>query len=295
MTLDQLRIFVAVAERLHMTQAARELNITQSAASAAVAALETRYSVPLFNRVGRHIELTSAGAMFLGEAKSVLARAAAAEQALYDLAGMKRGTLSIHASQTIANYWLPPFICQFRERYPNVRFRLDIGNTEQAVNAVLTGAADLGFIEGETSEPDLACSELAGDEMVLVVGMSHPWKGRAEVSPAELTETAWALREPGSGTRAIFEKTLTGFGLSISRLKLALELPSNEAIIAAVQAGAGATVISALAADFAIRAGILWRVGLELPQRPFHVLRHRQRYFSQAERAFFSLVGVGLV
>lgn len=293
MTLDQLRIFTAVAERLHMTQAARELNITQSAASAAVAALETRYGVPLFHRVGRHIELTEAGGLFLTEAKAVLARAAAAERALLDLAGMKRGAVSLYASQTIANYWLPPYIRQFRETYPEVGVRLAIGNTEQAVNAVLTGSADIGLIEGETSEPDLLGFGLGGDEMVLTVGMEHPWAGRERVAPAELRDTSWALREPGSGTRAIFDKALEGFGLKMADLKLALELPSNEAIIAAVQAGAGATVISALAASLALKAGMLWRVGLELPGRRFQALRHRQRYLSNAGRAFLTLTGAG--
>ena len=79
MTLEQLRIFIAVAERQHMTQAAREINLTQSAASAAIAALEARYAIKLFNRVGRRIELTETGRTFLGEARAVLARAATAQ------------------------------------------------------------------------------------------------------------------------------------------------------------------------------------------------------------------------
>jgi DNA-binding transcriptional LysR family regulator len=159
------------------------------------------------------------------------------------------------------------------------------------VNAVLGGSADVGLIEGETSEPDLLSFELEGDEMVLAVSLDHPWAGRRSVEPAELKDTAWALREPGSGTRALFEKALAGFGLKMSDLKLSLELPSNEAIIAAVQAGAGATVVSALAASLALKAGMLRRVGLELPGRSFHALRHRQRYLSHAGHAFLELTG----
>ena len=79
MTLEQLRIFVGVAEREHMTRAAEALGVTQSAASAAIATLEARHDVPLFNRVGRGIELTEAGRMFLDEARAVLGRAATAE------------------------------------------------------------------------------------------------------------------------------------------------------------------------------------------------------------------------
>jgi len=102
MTLEQLRIFVAVAERLHMTRAAEALHLTQSAVSAAVAALEARYGVRLFDRVGRGLALNATGAAFLPEARAVLAQAEAAEQALDDLAGLRRGTVRLFASQTIA-------------------------------------------------------------------------------------------------------------------------------------------------------------------------------------------------
>ena len=94
MTLEQLRIFIAVAEKQHVTQAASELNLTQSATSAAIAALEARYGIKLFDRVGRGIVLTQTGRDFLVEARAVLARAKAAAQVLNDLAGLKRGSLT---------------------------------------------------------------------------------------------------------------------------------------------------------------------------------------------------------
>jgi DNA-binding transcriptional LysR family regulator len=117
MTLEQLRIFVGVAEREHMTRAAEALGVTQSAASAAIA-LEARHDVPLFNRVGRGIELTEAGRMFLDEARAVLGRAATAELTLAEYGGLKRGTLRLVASQTIASYWLPSRLAQFHSRHP---------------------------------------------------------------------------------------------------------------------------------------------------------------------------------
>ena len=120
MTLEQLRIFVAVAEREHMTAAARAINVTQSAASAAIAALEERHDVKLFHRVGRRIALSEAGALFLIEARSVLARAAGAELVLEELGGLRRGTLRLVASQTIAAYWLPRILTKFRARYPQL-------------------------------------------------------------------------------------------------------------------------------------------------------------------------------
>jgi DNA-binding MarR family transcriptional regulator len=107
MTLEHLRVFVAVAECQHVTRAAEALNIAQSAVSASIVALEGRHGAKLFNRVGRRIELTEAGALFLAEARAVLARAESAELVLSELGDLKRGVLSVHASQTIAGYWLP--------------------------------------------------------------------------------------------------------------------------------------------------------------------------------------------
>ena len=190
MTLDQLRIFVAVAERLHVTQAAAALNMTQSAASAAIAALENGVRTPLFDRIGRGIALTEAGRLLLPEAKAVLTRLAQAEQALDDLQGLRRGHLSLHASQTIAGYWLPPLMHRFRADWPKVTLSLVIGNTTQVARAVLEGEADLGFVEGDVviqgarmrqDDPFLARIPVATDRMVLVVGAGHPWAGRRQL------------------------------------------------------------------------------------------------------------------
>src|ERR1700675_4674129 len=110
MTVEQLRIFIAVAEKQRVARAATELTLTQSATSAAVAALERRYGIKLFDRVGRGIVLTQIGRDFLNEARAVVARAKAAARILDDLAGLKRGSLTLAASQTVANFWLPPRI-----------------------------------------------------------------------------------------------------------------------------------------------------------------------------------------
>src|ERR1700676_1991912 len=127
MTLEQLRIFIAVAEKQHVMRAASELNLTQSATSAAIAALEARYGIKLFDRVGRGIVLTQTGRDFLDEARQVVARAKAAAQVLNDLAGLKRGSLTLAASQTVANYWLPSRIGTFRKAHPGIDRR---GRTE---------------------------------------------------------------------------------------------------------------------------------------------------------------------
>src|SRR6266567_3387696 len=161
MTLEQLRIFIAVAEKQHVTRAASELNLTQSATSAAIAALETRYAIKLFDRIGRGIVLTQTGRDFLNEAREVVARVKTAAQVLDDLAGLKRGSLSLAASQTVANYWLPPRIEAFRKAYPGIDLQVTIANTEQVAQAVNRGNADLGFVD----DPSLAIRKMEGDSL----------------------------------------------------------------------------------------------------------------------------------
>jgi DNA-binding transcriptional LysR family regulator len=293
MTLEQLRIFIAVADREHVTQGARDLNLTQSATSAAIAALEARYATKLFDRVGRRIVLTEAGRLFLVEAKAVLVRVSVAEKVLTDLADLTRGSVAVAASQTIANYWLPPFIQRFRAQYPGVAVNLDIDNTEGVARRIREGSADLGLIEGEIDNPWLAASVFAEDELVLVVPLDHRWARNPRRQPTDLKTGPWVLRERGSGTRAMFETTLTLFGLTLPDLDIALELPSNEAVRSAVEAGAGVTVVSSLVVTNSIKAGSLAQVRLDLPRRRFFALRHKEFSSTRAQRAFLDLITPG--
>jgi DNA-binding transcriptional LysR family regulator len=273
-----------------VTQAARAINITQSAASAAIAALESRYGVKLFDRVGRRIELTKTGATFLIEARAVLMRAAAAERTLEDLAGVKRGSLTIYASQTITNYWLPPIAARFRKRYPGVELHVAAGNTQQVAAATREGLADLGFVEGAVEDDQLESRAVATDRLIAVFARGHPLARKRKLSASDLREAHWVLREPGSGTRGEFEAALKRLGVEPKSLNVVLELPSNEAVLAAVEAGAGGTVVSALVAEAGLRSGALVAAKIGLPKRAFQVLRHRERHISRVEAAFLALI-----
>jgi DNA-binding transcriptional LysR family regulator len=294
MTLEQLRIFVAVAEREHVTHAAGALNMTQSAVSAAVAALEARHNITLFHRIGRRIELTDSGRVLLDEARAILARTRAAELALSELGGLERGMLTIHASQTIASYWLPQRLVHFRRAHPKITINLVAANTTQVAKAVREGAADLGFVEGRVHEEDLVQRAVARDRLILVVGASHPWSSRRRIKPSDLPSTDWVLRERGSGTRSEFEEALRRWELSAERLNIVLELPSNEAVRMAAESGAGATVISELVARPSLRMGQLRAIALDLPERAFTVLRHRERYTSQAAQGLLGSLKIAV-
>jgi DNA-binding transcriptional LysR family regulator len=286
MTLEQLRIFVAVAERQHMTAAARALHVTQSAASAAIAALEARHGVRLFDRIGRGIALTDIGRMFLEEARDVLARAAAAEQALGEMGGLQRGSLRLVASQTTAGYWLPPILAAFRQRYPQVAVELSIGNTEQAATRVREGEAELGIVEGGVDDPLLGLWPIGEDRLVLVEAAAARTAGDSDA----LRAARWVMREAGSGTRSVLDEALRRIGIDPAALDVALVLPSNESVRTAVEHGAGIAALSALVVAPAIAAGALRVLPVDLGTRPFYGLRHKARYRGHAAQALLNLI-----
>ena len=285
MTLEQLRIFVCVAEHEHMTKAANVLNVTQSTASAAIAALETRHDVILFHRIGRRIELTEVGRAFLNEARAVLARTTAAELALSEFGGLKRGTLRMVASQTIVGYWLPRHLAIFRSRYPQIAIDLAIANTEQASRSIIEGTAELGFVEGAIDDSTISHWPIAHDQLVLV-----GTKEVARIDNKWLRSARWIMRESGSGTRSTFEEALRIRGLDPEALDIALTLPSNESVLTAVEEGAGVAVLSAFVVARALSTGVLHLLPFELPARPFFALRHKERYRSKAADALLDLI-----
>lgn len=289
MTLEQLRIFAAVAEREHVTRAAAALNLTPSAVSAAISGLEQRHGVALFDRVGRGIVLTQAGRIFLEEARAVLARAEAAQAVLAEMAGVERGLLTVFGTQTISAYWLPARLAAFRRAHPGVEIKVAVGNTAQAALAVREGLAELAFVEGQVEDELLDIEVVGHDRLAVVAPGGHPWGGLKRLGPEDLRAADWVLREAGSGTRSEFEAALPGLGVDPSELKVVLELPSNEAVRAAVEAGAGVTAISEQVAAGSLRVGRLIEARVRLPERPFSALSHRQRRRSAAAQAFMRL------
>jgi DNA-binding transcriptional LysR family regulator len=288
MTLDQLRIFIAVAERGHVTRAAEVLGISQSAASGAIAALESRYGTKLFDRVGRGIELTETGRLFLREARAVLHRATMARAVLEDLAGHATGTVAVAASQTIATYWLPRRLAAFHAANPGVRLNVVIRNTSEVESAVVEGEVNIGLVEGPTQHPAIMRQHIDQDNLVLVVASDRPPLPLNAEGRLDLRAITWVIREAGSGTRRGLEDLAFREGLLLDDLNIFLVLPSNEAVREAIEAGAGATIISRHVVASAIAAGRLTEITIELPQREYALVRHRDRHATLAQQALVS-------
>jgi DNA-binding transcriptional LysR family regulator len=166
--------------------------------------------------------------------------------------------------------------------------KLSVGNTAQVARAVSEGAADLGFVEGRIEDPALVSEAVGSDRLIVVVAPAHPWSGRRALSAEDLASADWVLREPGSGTRSEFEAAVARLGAPPDRLNVVMELPSNEAVRAAVEAGAGATAISELVAEPGLKSGSLRRADVDFPERAFLILRHRERYLSKVGEAFLT-------
>ncbi|QIR37750.1 LysR family transcriptional regulator [Tolypothrix sp. PCC 7910] len=299
MTLDQLRIFLAVAEHLHFTRAAEELYITQPAVSAAIQSLEQEYRVKLFHRIGRHIEIAEAGKLLQEEARKILDQVSLTERGLRELNNLQRGELKLGSSLTIGNYWLPSKISEFKSQYPGISVNCTLANAETICTGTAMGQFDLGLVEGDV-KPELQTTmdyEIIGsDRLQIVVGKTHPWFERGEVELIELTQTPWVMREPGSGTQQRFEEALQNWGINLSELDVMLVFNSGEMAKAAVESGVGATGISELMVKKEIQLGTLRTIrvidnrnsssmSVEII-RPFFKLKHRQRFQTALSKAF---------
>ncbi len=299
MTLDQLRVFLAVVEYLHFTRAAEALYISQPAVSAAIQNLEEQYGVRLFHRIGRQIEITEAGKLLQAEAQKIIDQVVLTERGLQELNDLQRGELKLGSSLTIGNYWLPDKISQFKRQYPGISVNCSLANTEEICEGTATGQFDLGLVEGEV-KPALKTSleeEIVGsDRLLIVVGKSHPWFERTKISLTELYTTDWVMREPGSGTQQRFEEALQNWGIEITELNIILVLNSGEMVKAVIENGVGATAISELMVKKELQLDTLRsiqviddrddsNITVEIV-RPFLKLKHRQRFQTRLSSAF---------
>lgn len=284
MTLEQLTVFIAVAEREHLTQGAAAVGLSPSAASAAIKALEAHYDLRLFDRVGRRIELTREGRVLLAEARLTLAQVRNTESVLSELGSLRTGILDVQASQTVANYWLPPRLLRFQQQYPGVTINFGVGNTNVVAQAVVDGRAELGLVEGSIDEPVLASTPVVRDRLVVVTTAG---------ARTELSGLRWIMRERGSGTRAVFEAAMRGAGYDPAELQVALVLPTNEAVLSAVRSGTSAAALSEMVVAPFVQSGELQVLDIDLPPRQFSILRHRERRLSAAAARFAAMCREG--
>ncbi len=234
--------------------------------------------------------MTEAGRLLEERTQRVFATLADAREAIGELHGLQRGSLLIGASTTPGIYVPPALIGRFRRRYPGIELRLRIANSRVTEEAVRAHELDLAVVGGHGLAPGEECLA-AGlvDELVLVVGPRHPWARSREVAPARLAEEPLLLREEGSATRQVTERTLERAGV---RWRVGMELNHTEAIKQAVMAGLGVAFVSvhAVRGEVASRRLAALRLrGIRI-KRHFHVIHSEARTLSVGARALVAML-----
>ena len=289
-TFHQLELFLLAAKLKNFSKSAERMGISQPAFSAQIIKLESILGTSLFERIGRKVELTEAGAMFAEYAQRITSSLREGKQALDDMSSTVMGTLRIGASTTIANYILPDYLGRFRKSFPGCVIEMTVNNTDQIEQAILNNEIDLGLVEGPLQHPGKVNSNLfMKDELVVVFSASHRFLGRAQISLDDFRGEPLILREKGSGTRKVF---MGAMDVNHDPLKVVMELGDTEAIKRMLESDSGVAVISLSAVHREIKTKSLAMArikGCPMP-RLFNMILLKNKYMSNPVREFISIL-----
>jgi len=282
MTMRHLEVFLTVCETNNMTQAAKTLYLSQPSVSLAIAELEKEYGVRLFERLNHRLYLTAAGERLKAYARHILNLSEQAHKELTDL--RQGGSLRLGASLTTGTYLLPGLVATFSEGHPDVEVFTQVDNTNVIEQLILEDRLDLGLVEGPIVSPDIVERAVRDDRLVVICSPRHSLAERKKLAPADLAGMKFLIREPGSGTRVIFENALREAGIV---WKIAGIYNNTESIKHAVQANLGLAVVSQISIGDEVDSGLL--VPLAIPSlklsRKFNCIYHRQKFFTLAMQA----------
>jgi DNA-binding transcriptional LysR family regulator len=277
-TLRQLEVFLAAAQTENITRAAESLAMSQSAASSALKDLEQQFSIQLFDRIGKRLQLNELGRALRPQAQALLDKAEELEQGFRQR--NRVGDLKVGATLTIGNYLAVDIMAEFINRFPESNVQLNVANTAMVAKQVLNFDLDIGLIEGEIQHQDLEVSKWREDELLVFCNPEHPFASKSALSDEDLLNAQWILRESGSGTRQAFDRAMHDL---IPDLDIRLELQHTEAIKRAVENGLGIGCLSRVALETALQSGRF--IELPTPQRNlwrhFYFILHRQKYRSE--------------
>jgi DNA-binding transcriptional LysR family regulator len=272
LTLRQLAVFVAAARAGSTRAAAGALARSQSAASSALIELEAAVGAALFDRIGRRLVLNENGRALLPRAQALLDQA---REVQHLFASEHAVALRVAASFTIGEYLLPALVARWTLARPHSPVQLRIGNTADVIGAVAAFDAELGFIEGPQTHPELVVRPWLEDELVIVAAAGHALAGRV-ATPRQLGAQTWVLRELGSGTRQATDRWLQRH---LPQVNVGYELGSTEAIKRVVAEGAGLACLSrhTLGSAERERELVVLRTRLPAARRRLSTVRHRAR------------------
>jgi len=283
-TFRQLRVFSEVARQLSFAKAAQTLHLTPPAVTMQIRELEGHVGMPLFDRSGRQVTLTTVGEYMLVYARKILATLKDAEDAAARLQKLEAGQLSIGMVST-AEYFLPRLLAQFRREHEGVEIRLAVGNREQLVKMLHAAEVDIAIMGRPPKELATRAEPFAAHPHVFVAAVDHPLVRAEQISAEELRDQGFIVREPGSGTRTALEKFFADAHVSP---RVTMEMASNETIKQAVMAGMGLSFLSlhTLGLELDNRLIALLDVQGAPVLRAWHVVNTLSKMLSPAAEAF---------
>jgi DNA-binding transcriptional LysR family regulator len=293
-TLQQMRLFEAVARLRSYTRAAQELHLTQPAVHIQVKRLEENMGLPLIESVGKKLLLTHAGEEVYAATIAVMGRLEDLNVSLMHMKGKVAGPLRI-AAVTSAEFFMPHFLGHFLRDHPEVQPLLKVVNREQVIKR-LTANDDDFVIMGQVPEgPALAVNAFMDNLLVPIAHPGHPLATRRRIPLDELAAERFLMREPGSGTRSATERRFAERGLKVS---VYMELGSTEAIKQAVMAGLGVSVQSTSSLRLELETGRI--VALDVAgfplRRKWHAVHLHGKHLSLTAATFLTFLareGVG--
>ncbi len=279
LTLRQLDVMAAIARAGSTIEAGRQLALSQSAVSAALAELESQLGSRLFDRVGKRVVLNDSGRLLLPRALALLDQVRDIEQLFTEGAA----SLRVAASTTVGNYLMPAVLAAFERDWPRAQVQLEVGNTQDVVDAVAQYRADIGFIEGGCHDEALEVHPWLDDRLAVVASPQHPLAQHV-AGIDELAAARWILREPGSGTRETVEALLLPH---LRRFGATMHLGNSEAIKHAVAERLGVSCLPLRVVRDMLDSGRLVRIDAALPhleRRLYRVHAHGKVFSSALQR-----------
>jgi DNA-binding transcriptional LysR family regulator len=283
----RLQVFHAVAKQLSFTKAAEVLFMTQPAVTFQIKQLEEHFNTRLFDRGHGKISLTPAGELVLAYAERILGLGAEMDVRLAEMTGEIGGSLLVGASTTLAEFMLPKILGQFKGKYPNVRSRLIVANSETIETRVAEHTLDIGFIESPSHQPTLQTEVCCDDELVVICSPKFPLAKFKELSPEQLVSHPYVSREPGSGTREFTDAYLRQAGVAQEQIVPVMEMGSPVALNGVVETGLGFAIASRTSVSKAQRLGDLVAIPLK-PRllRTLSMVYPKEKFRSRLVTAF---------
>lgn len=286
MKIRHLRVFIAVADTGSMTRAAKIFFISQPSVSQTIMELKSYYDVRLFERLSKKLYLTDEGRQLLSYARHIIASFDKMEENMK--ATLQASRIKIGASITIGTSILSSLVSQFTDNNPGIEIESVVDNTTIVEDMVLKSQLDFGLVEGPIHSPDIISKPFMDDELIIICGKQHFFKGKKYITVEELSQADLILREKGSGTRELLENAMNSKG---QNLNIKWVCNNSEAIKNAVISNIGISVISQMSVEEELINGKLFHIKSKQLQlnRKFNIIYHKDKYISKPIKNFWDL------